>query len=135
MKRVVLDTNVFISGIFWKGLPREIIDLGRERKIEIITSNEIVAEIRDKLINKFHLSAEEADFFIFDILTYARVSEISFRVKVIKDDPEDDKFIECAISCGAEYIVSGNHHLVDLSSYKGVQILKPDQFLSKINKK
>ena len=135
MKRVVLDTNVFISGIFWKGLPREIIDLGRDREIEIITSNEIVDEVRDKLISKFLLSEEEADFFIFDILTYSRVFEISLRVKVIKDDPEDDKFIECAISCGAKYIVSGDHHLVDLSFYKGVQILKPDQFLSKISKK
>jgi len=135
MKKVVPDTNVFISGIFWNGYPRKVIDLAREGKIETVITDEIMDEVRDKLINKFHLSVEEVDFFIVDILTYAKISSVSFRVKVIKDDPEDDKFIECAMSCGAKYIVSGDHHLVDLGFYKRIQIMRPQQFLNKISKK
>lgn len=129
MKKVVLDTNVFISGIFWAGASREIIDHAREGRVIAYISDKIIQEIREKLLKKFHLSVEEAEFFIIDIQTYTELTEVTTKIKVVEADPTDDKFIECAVSCDADFIISGNHHLLELKNYKGIKIISPRQFL------
>jgi len=56
--------------------------------------------------------------------------EVTKQIEVVTDDPEDDKFIECAICCNADYIVSGDRHLLNLKEYAGIKILKASEFLS-----
>lgn len=130
--RVVIDTNVYISGIFWSGLPRRVLDSAREKSYLVFTSAEILDELYGKLMSKFSLREEEARFFVFDVLTFARPVEASERLKVIQADPDDDKFIECGVSCGADYLISGDHHLTDLKAYRGIRILKVRDFLEEL---
>ena len=129
MLRVVIDTNVYISAIFWGGKPRNIIDLGREGKIQIFTSEDIEQEILDKLITKFDLNSCDADKIMVDFSSFTKPIRVSRRIHVVKDDPDDDKFIECAVECSAEFIVSGDKHLLKKKKYKGIDIVNAATFL------
>ena len=129
MLRVVLDTNVYISAIFWGGKPRHIIELGRDGKIQIFTSEDIEQEILDILITKFGLNSGDADKIMVDFSTFTKPIWVSRRIHVVKDDPDDDKFIECAVECSAEFIVSGDKHLLKKKKYKGIDIMNAATFL------
>ncbi|MEA3359480.1 MAG: putative toxin-antitoxin system toxin component, PIN family [Thermodesulfobacteriota bacterium] len=129
MLRVVVDTNVYISAIFWGGKPRHIIDLGRDGKIQIFTSEDIEQEILNKLITKFGLNSGDADKIMVDFSTFTKPIRVSRRIHVVKDDPDDDKFIECAVECSAEFIVSGDNHLLKKKKYKGIDIVNAATFL------
>jgi uncharacterized protein len=120
MLRVVLDTNVYISAIFWGRKPRHIIDLGRDGKIQIFTSKDIEQEILDILITKFGLNSGDADKIMVDFSTFTKRIWVSRRIHVVKDDPDDDKFIECAVECSAKFIVSGDKHLLKKRNIKGL---------------
>jgi len=132
--KIVIDTNIYISAIFWGGKPREIIDLGRSGQVSIFTSSEIEKEIVRKLKTKFGLSDEESAQILLDFSTFTIPVKTSQRIKVIDDDPDDDKFIECAVSSKSIFIVSGDTHLLKLEHYKGIKIVKAVDFLSIISK-
>ena len=131
MLRVVVDTNVYISAIFWGGKPRHVIDLGRDGKIQIFTSEDIEQEILDKLMTKFGLNSEEAGRVMADFSTFTKPIRISSRINVVKDDPDDDKFIECAMECDAEFIISGDMHLLNMKKYEGIDIINAATFLKR----
>ena len=89
-------------------------DLGRSGQVLIFTSSEIEEEIEKKLRTKFGLSDEETAQILLDFSTFTVPVIVSRRVSVIDDDPDDDKFIECAVASRAGFIVSGDNHLLDL---------------------
>jgi len=132
--RIVIDTNIYISAIFWGGKPRAIVDLGRSGQVLIFTSLEIQAEIERKLRTKFGLSDQEAAQILLDFSTFTKLISTSQRITVIEDDPDDDKFIECAVSSRSIFIVSGDKHLLNLKSYDDIKILKASDFLSIISR-
>lgn len=132
--KVVIDTNIYISAIFWGGKPRKIVELGRRGHIWIFTSSEIEKEIDDKLRSKFKLDADEAAQVLIDFSTFTVPVKITQRINAVADDSDDDKFIECALSCGAGFIVSGDRHLLDLKEYEGVKIIKASNFISYFEK-
>ena len=129
ISKIVIDTNIYISAIFWGGKPREVIELGRSGHIWIFSSSEIEKEIDEKLRLKFKLDADEAIYVLLDFATFTTPVKITNRIKAVPDDPDDDKFIECALSCRADYIVSGDRHLLQLKEYKGIRIIKAADFL------
>ena len=129
MLRVVVDTNVYISAIFWGGKPRHVIDLGRNGKIQIFTSEDIEQEILDKLMTKFGLNSDDAGRVMADFSTFTKPIRISRRIHVVKDDPDDDKFIECAVECSAEFIISGDKHLLNMNKYEVIDIMSAATFL------
>lgn len=129
MLRVVVDTNVYISAIFWGGKPRRVIDLGRDGKIQIFTSEDIEQEILDKLTTKFGLNSDDAGRVMADFSTFTKPIRVSRRIHVVTDDSDDDKFIECAVECGAEFIISGDKHLLKMKRYKGIDIINAATFL------
>ena len=131
MLRVVVDTNVYISAIFWGGKPRHVIDLGRDNKIQIFTSEDIEEEILDKLVSKFGLDSDDAGRAMADFSTFTKPIRVTRRIHAVKDDPDDDKFIECAVECGAEFIVSGDKHLLKKKKYKGIDIVNAATFLKR----
>ncbi len=133
--RVVVDTNVYISAIFWGGKARQIIDKGRDGLIFIYTSMDIEREIARKLAAKFHLNEEEVSRIIMDFGTFTIPVISTKKISFIKNDPDDDKFLECAIACNANYIVSGDHHLQEIEEYGGISILSPSEFLEAIESK
>lgn len=132
--KIVVDTNIYISAIFWAGKPRGVIDLGREGHIFIFTSLEIEKEIAEKLETKFKLEEDEISQILLDFSSFAIPVKVNNRVQAILDDPDDDKFIECALACNADYIVSGDSHLLKIKEYAGIKVLNASEFLSVISK-
>ncbi len=132
--KIVIDTNIYISAIFWGGKPRELVDLGRSGQISIFTSLDIEQEIFRKLKTKFRLSEEESAQILLDFSTFTNLVITSRGITVIDDDPDDNKFIECALSSMSGFIVSGDRHLLRLEHYEGIKILRAAEFLSIISK-
>ena len=134
-KKVVLDTNVLISSILIdKGNPHKIVDLAIEQKIHNHTSPDMLNELEDKLRNKFNESEEYIKRQISLVTNYSEVIEPKEKIKAVPDDPKDDKVIECAMACNADFIVTGDNHLLKLKDFKGIKIVSPKDFLTVINK-
>jgi uncharacterized protein len=130
--RVVVDTNVLISS-FFGGKPREVIDLWKTGRITLCLSGPVVGEYiavleRLGLAGKQELS-ELLQLFRtgFNCLFTAETPSLA----IVKDDPDDDKFIECAVSLEARFIVSGDKALLAVGDYLGTAILSPNEFLER----
>lgn len=129
MIKVVLDTNVFISALFWQGSPYKLLQKGLNGDFAVFTSTEILDEVRDKLINKFNFPLDDADNFIEIITVNSSITEEKIKLNVVKKDSSDNKIIECAFISNVDYIVSGDKHLLDLKQYRKIRILSPQEFL------
>ncbi len=130
MIKAVLDANVLISGLFWKGTCRHIIDLAVTGKIQAVISTEILQEVESVLYEDFfeipHSKIEEI---IRDILSYSYLIVPSdIMIKGLRD-LKDTKIIACALSAKADYIVTGDNDLLVLKKYKEIPILSPRSFL------
>ena len=80
-------------------------------------------------MTKFGLNSSEAGNVMTDFSTFTKPIKISKRIHAVIDDPDDDKFIECAVECGAGFIISGDKHLLKLKKYKGINIINAAIFL------
>lgn len=130
MKRVVFDTNVTVSALFWKGYPRVVYDLVREKRLVMLLSSDMEKEfIRVLGYSKFGLSAKEIPPFVKNLRGHAEFVEIHGKISEIAADPTDNIFLECAVDGEADYIISGDKHLLDLVTYSGIPILKAKDFL------
>lgn len=130
--RAVFDTNVLLSGLFWRGAPYECLLAAEADLFGMVLAEDILDELRDKLIHKFGNSAEEADDAIAGIRRVASLVAIKGRSGWVTADPDDDKFVEAAIMGDVEFIVSGDKHLLGLKSVDGVEILTPREFLNRL---
>ncbi|MFQ6072670.1 MAG: putative toxin-antitoxin system toxin component, PIN family [Methanosarcinales archaeon] len=132
--RVVLDTNIKVSAIGWKGNPRKILQLGIDGKITLLESLETLNELQEVLYrDKFDFIPSDKKLSILRILV--ELSEIikpEIKLEVIKDDPDDNKFLECAIAGNANYLISGDKHLLKLKYFRGIKILSAKEFLDLI---
>jgi uncharacterized protein len=131
---IVLDTNTVISGLFWKGAPRQVLDLARSGTFTLFTSPELLAELADVLgrpkfsarLAQVNLSVEELVLGYASLAITVRPDKIN---PVIKADPDDDKVLACARTAKAEVIASGDPHLLDLNEHAGIRILTVNQLL------
>lgn len=128
--KVVLDTNVYLSGIIFGGNSRHILDLAIENKITIFTSPSILLEVSEKLNKKFKWNEDQIITVIKAISKTAEVIKPQNKLKIVKSDPSDNKIIEAAVEGNTEYIVSGDKHLLDIKQFRSIQIVSPSQFLS-----
>jgi uncharacterized protein len=131
--KVIVDTNVFISGIFWKGPPHQILMEWKKGRFKLVVSPSIFEEYQRVLME---LSARFGDLQYNSILDL-----VSFHAEFVTDmkfpqpictDPDDDKFVAAAISSKTEFIVSGDKALLALNGFEGLKILKPRSFLDQI---
>jgi len=131
--RCVIDTNVVISAILFGGGPGKLIDVWKKGQITPLITEEIMAEyIRVLAYPKFKLSEEEINYIIHqEILPFFNVVKSKPGSSIIKKDPDDDKFIQCAEVGNAQIIISGDQHPLALKSHHGIKILNPSQFLQK----
>jgi uncharacterized protein len=129
MKRVVLDTNIFVSSVLG-GRLGIILDTWRTHKFTLIVSNEILDEYFEVLNRpKFHLPQEvitEISAFLF---AYAEFVVPRETITAVPDDPSDNKFVETAIAGQAERIVSGDSHLLTLKTFRDIPIISASEFL------
>jgi len=109
---VVLDTNILISGIFWKhGNPRKIIDGWKDGAIQIAISEDTLSELIGVLEREFHMNNEEIAYWRKLIVENSIIVEPTQKHNDIKAHESDNKFIDVAVESGAGYIVSGDKHL------------------------
>ena len=127
--KVVLDTNIFISGIFWKGSSNRVINNWREGKFILVTSLEAVSEIIKILKDfKIKLSDEMIKEWVDLIVRNSMIVEPKEKIVIVKDDPKDDIFIETAVAGNADYIVSQDNHLLKLKEFRKIKIITPEEF-------
>jgi putative PIN family toxin of toxin-antitoxin system len=130
--RVVIDTNVVVSGLLFSGVPGEIVSLWQKRRVEPFASADIINEyIRVLAYPKFKLTEEDIDYLLHvEILPYFSTVVIDqYIYKIVRQDPTDDKFLMCAEAAKARTVISGDRHLLSLGSYKGIDILTPQQLI------
>ncbi len=132
VSRVVLDTNVLVSAWLFTGKLSKIVDLWRQGKVIPLISRETFEELRAVLeYPKFSLAPDEIQSIIEnEILPFFEVVEIQENVRGVCRDPGDDKFVACAVSAPADFLVSGDKDLTDLKRYKTVKIIRVSEFLS-----
>ena len=130
---IVIDTNVVISAILFGGVPGKLIDLWKTRRILPLITAEIMAEyIRVLAYPKFELSEDEISYILHrEILPFFKVVKSVPGPSIIKENPNDEKFIQCAKAGNTKIIISGDRHLLALRSHHGIKILTPNQFLQK----
>ena len=132
--RVVLDTNVILSGLLWEGIPKRCVDAYRFSNIyQLILSPEIIHELRTKLTQKFKMPDKLARQWEKEITPYAYLVVPKNETTICRD-PKDNMILDTAISANAQYIVTGDEDLLTLKEYKGILIVTPRQFLSVLGK-
>jgi len=129
--KVVIDTNIYLSGlIFPKSPPGKILELARQKKIEVYISDFILYEIRKVLVIKFDYTEEMAGKFIEEILKFTKIIRPGIKVNEIKDKKDDNHILECAVSAKADYLVSGDKkHILTLKIYRKIKIINARDFL------
>jgi uncharacterized protein len=128
--KAVLDTNVFISGVFWKGPPFEVPRAWQEERFRLAISLPIFQEYRRALAELTRVRAVPVLTSVLRIIELhsEMVEPVSF-AKPVCSDPDDDKFLEAAIAASADYVVSGDKALLNLKSHFGIEIVRPARFL------
>ena len=131
LKRVVLDTNVLVSALLFRGELSKISTLWRKGEITPVISKDTFREFRDVLrYSKFKLTDREIKVIIEEeVLPYFEVIDNVEDVYGVCEDPDDDKFLACAVAAGVKLIVSGNGALCDVRRYKSVKIVSTSEFL------
>jgi putative PIN family toxin of toxin-antitoxin system len=133
--RVVLDTNQHISALIRPdGIPSKIVQLWRANVIELAVSLPLLEEIEDvahrqRIQQKHGLSNADISEYLVLLREVAVVVPGAATVDVVKNDPDDNIVLSCALEAEADVIVSGDQHLLSLASYQGIPIVKAADFL------
>ena len=133
--KIVIDTNVLISGIFWSGPPSKILHAWQQEKFELALTPQIFEEYQRvaKILYKQYPRIEITS--IIDLIARnAIIYEPLGKNITISRDPDDDKFIHCALAADAKYIISGDNDLLVLKNYFDIEIITPYQFVNKFLK-
>ena len=129
MTYVVADTNVLVSALLFGGLPGEFLDLAFAGSFRLVTSRALLDELDEKLRIKFEVSVADAELIRSRLVEISELVSTSPCLSVIKDDPDDDRVLECAVAGRADTIISGDRHLKKLGAYDGIPILTVRQFM------
>lgn len=133
MQKIVLDTNVLISGVIASGHSAAILDAVRKGKFELVTSAHLLEEFSDvisrrHIARKYPKAAQEADALLDFLRAFASLVPGIPEPEHISADRDDDYVLACALEGGADCIISGDPHLLDLKAYKNIPILTPRKF-------
>jgi|SRR3989338_9638742 len=128
--KAVLDTNIFVSGIHWSGASEKVLRSWFLNKFLLISSPEIVDEFVGTMISfKVPMKIEDIAWWESLILEKSDFIVPKKKIDVVKNDPDDNKFLEAALEGKADYVVTQDRHLLDLKEFEGVKIVTPKEFL------
>ena len=141
MLKAVIDTNIIISGtISPSGAPYEILEAWRNRKFMLVTSGPILKEVervfnypRIKSLN--NLKEKEIKEIISAIKEYSIVTIGKSKIDEITADPDDNMFLACALEAEADFIVSGDKHLLNLKTFQDIPIMKARRFIETLKQR
>jgi putative PIN family toxin of toxin-antitoxin system len=138
MIKACLDTNIFISGfISPSGYPSQIIEAWQNREFILLTSDEIITEVSKvlnypKIKKSFSLSDDEIEKYLTLISKYSQRMPGELKVNVITENPSDNMFIACALEGKADFIISGDNHLLSVGNHEGIRIITASEFVKQI---
>ncbi len=136
MSKLVIDTNVLLSSFISTGPPRLIVNRIRDR-LDLLCLSQPILEEYLSVLQRSRI-AEDLLASLFSLFRDpARVLLVlpSRRVELIREDPSDNMFLECAIEARADYLISGDRHLKKLKSFQGIEILPPREYVSRLRTK
>jgi uncharacterized protein len=132
---VVFDTNIIISRYLSPtGVPAQLLRLWKKSVFTLVTSEPILQEYKAAMLYPriqvlHHKSIEVVDHIVENFRKESIYVTPAEQVTVITKDPDDNKFLSCALAGNAEHIISGDHHLLDIREYRGIRIVSPTLFL------
>ena len=129
MIRIVLDTNVIVSALVFGGLPRAVLELAEAEQCEFFYSEPIQTEVRRVLTEKFDWPPAMLHQVLPVLWSTGKLVFPRIKVHAVRVDPDDDRILECAVAAKADFLVSGDRHLLALHTYKSISIVSPRQFL------
>jgi len=131
--KVVVDTNVLVSGVFFGGMPSRILEAWRDKRIDVVVSPDILEEYRR--VGE-HLETQFTDVslapFLALLVMNAEIIEPPDLPEQVSRDSDDDKFIARALAGGCHVIISGDKDLLSISGYRGVKVVAPREFLESV---
>ena len=133
--KIVLDTNVWLSGIFWEGEASKILEKAEKKDIQIIISENILSEIikvlnRESKFQKYILNLRlSIEDLLRTILSISDLIETKSKLDIVKADPKDNIILEAALAGKSEYIISYDNHLLNIIEFRGIKIIHPSEFL------
>lgn len=132
--KVVLDTNVLISGILFGGKPRQVLELVIQGKIDSYLSPAIFTEFKEVLRRpKFGLTPEKCHTIAKEIEDISCFVFPRLTIDLIQEDPEDNIILECSKAAEVKYIITGDPHLLKLASFEKINIISPALFITKFS--
>jgi len=132
--RVVFDTNILFSSVGWLGNPYHCVQAARRGQCLSVTCEPILAEFTEKLQLKRGLNPARAAEIADEIRTFSKVITVTGTLRVVAADPDDDSIVECGVVGQAQFIVTGDRHLLSLANHGDIKILRAADFLSLIRK-
>lgn len=132
----MIDTNIWVSGLLWRGLPWKLLRLAKAGRVELCITPSMLDELADVLTyERLQPRLERLALSPSDLVSWtaalASVFDDTEGDPIVTADPDDDVFLHCASVAGAVYVVSGDHHLLDLRSHEGIPVLTIRDFLAK----
>ncbi len=133
--KIVLDTNVWLSGIFWDGEASKILEKAEKKDIQIIISEDILSEIikvlnRESKFQKYILNLRlSIEDLLRTILSISTLIETKTKLDIIKADPKDNIILEAALEGKVGYIISYDNHLLNMIEFRNIKIISPEEFL------
>jgi len=129
--KLVLDTNMFISAFLWGGNPRKIMTRIIEKKDVLFSCDSIIDEVVSVMLRpKFRASPHVVAQFERVIRNVAVIVPQLGIVSGVCRDSDDDKVLECALLCQADYIITGDDDLLSMSNFRGTKIISANDYLS-----
>ncbi len=128
---VVFDTNILLSALLSpNGKPFRCLALAKIGQIESVTCQDILDEFAEKLLLKFQFSEDMTQLAVDEVKSFSRLVSITGNLKAVPDDPDDDMVIDCAVIGKPTHIVTGDKHLLALSNYQEILIMKATDFVN-----
>lgn len=133
MTRAVVDTNVIISALFWRGAPHRVVKLGLDGAFMMLVSDEIIHECLQKLVGKFRYPFHDAVEYLEIITAGSEIIESVTRVEAVRADPSDNKILSCGVDGEADFIVTGDKDLLSMGTFRGIHIIDSTEFLRRLS--
>ncbi|OGD86585.1 putative toxin-antitoxin system toxin component, PIN family [Candidatus Curtissbacteria bacterium RIFCSPHIGHO2_01_FULL_41_11] len=130
MPRVVNDTNVWLSALYFSGKPAKIVNLIEDQKIVSITSDFILEEVKEKLVSSFNTPLYAANGTVSYISSISQIVPLAGKDFNLRD-PDDNKVLETAVVGKCDFLITGDKDLLTLGGYNRIQIVAPAEFLDK----
>lgn len=134
--KAILDTNVLISSVISTGTPHKVVVAGFRGEYQIVASVATLTEFRETLLkypDRFQMNEQDVQKEVETVRYFVEFVEPEEDINAVAEDPDDDKFLEAAVAGNVDYLVSGDQHLLDLDSFRGISIVTPRAFYDQLD--